>query len=109
MPYVDFNFLESKMYSENIMGMEEIYSSIALPCTPSTLIELAFKASLYSRSMPCLTASRTLSTVAFGANRGLVPSWNTLVRARIEYQLFSVQLSNLLVPRMSDSDVSPAK
>lgn len=68
MPYMELNSLES------IMGVEEIYSPTALSCTPSTLIKLAFRAFLYSRSMPCLTASRTLSTVAFGANRGLVPS-----------------------------------
>jgi hypothetical protein len=65
----------------------------------------------FSLCMPNLTASRTLSTVILGWYAGLVPCWKTPVRTRIEYHVFCAlpDSSNSLVPRMSDSGVSPTK
>jgi hypothetical protein len=65
----------------------------------------------FSLCIPNLTASRTLSTVILGWYAGLVPCWKTPVRTRIEYHVFCAlpDSSNSLVPRMSDSGVSPTK
>jgi hypothetical protein len=62
-----------------------------------------------SRSMPCFTALRTVSTVTRGAYAGSVPSWYTPVLTRIEYQSFLLFALNSFVPLTSLSGVSPTK